>query len=402
MPPVKKKSRSKSVTSVKMEYVSFFRRLLSYLVDGAITFLITSTLAFFYTGSNPFAALTADSMTQLGQFNQAQRSLNLLSILFSACFYIVMWVNFNGQTPGKKMMGIRIVKSNGSGLSYSDAIVRYIGYYISAIFLGIGFIWAAFDKKHQTWHDKISDTVVVKTNQKPVTVLALIIALIFIMFYGSLMGLSVKKGWDLGVQQYKSENKEKIENKNTSDSMKRYLSEMNPQAKVHYDKTQELFLAIRTGTKSRAELEKEANVIIAEAKLALAAEETNPLLWTNLANAYSWPNTIADVEDGLNAFKKAEELDPDNVIFINFVGDQLVLMKRYDEAVLQFQKSLRLTDRSGYAYYGIGRAYHGLGLKEEARSNFEKAIEVFKSINDAGAYDAQILNAQKLIQSLEE
>lgn len=402
MPPAKKKSRSKSVTSARMDYAGFFARILSYLVDGAILFLITSALAFLYTGSNPYAALTADSMGELGQLNQSQRSLNLMSILFSACFYIIMWVNFNGQTPGKKMMGIRIIKSDGSGLSYSDAIVRYIGYYISAIFLGIGFIWALFDKKHQTWHDKMSDTVVVKTNQKPATLVALVIALLFLTFYGSLMGLSVKKGWELGVQQIKSENKEKIENKKISGNMARYITEMDPQAKVHYDKTQDMFLAIRTGTKSREELQKEGNAIIAEAKLALAAEDTNPLLWTNLANAYSWPNTISDADDGLDAYKKAEELDPENVIFINFVGDQLVLMKRYDEAVLQFQKSLRLTNESGYAYYGIGRAYHGLGLKAEAKVNLQNAIEKFESINDTGTYDVQILNAQKLIQSLEE
>ena len=41
-------------------------------------------------------------------------------------------------------------------------IVRYIGYTVNTVVFGIGWIWAAFDKDKQGWHDKLAGTVVIK------------------------------------------------------------------------------------------------------------------------------------------------------------------------------------------------------------------------------------------------
>ncbi|MBE2270679.1 MAG: RDD family protein [Anaerolinea sp.] len=68
----------------------------------------------------------------------------------------------DGQTLGKKMMGIRVVKLNGAKLEAADVIVRYVGYYINSIIAGLGWIWAAFDSKKQGLHDKLASTIVVK------------------------------------------------------------------------------------------------------------------------------------------------------------------------------------------------------------------------------------------------
>ena len=68
----------------------------------------------------------------------------------------------DGQTPGKRIMGIRVVKVNGEPLQAADVIVRYVGYYINSIAFGIGWFWAAFDPDKQGWHDKLVGTVVVK------------------------------------------------------------------------------------------------------------------------------------------------------------------------------------------------------------------------------------------------
>ncbi len=67
----------------------------------------------------------------------------------------------NGQTLGKKMMGIRVIKVSGEPLQAADAIVRYIGYYINSVVFMLGWIWALFDKDSQGWHDKLAGTYVV-------------------------------------------------------------------------------------------------------------------------------------------------------------------------------------------------------------------------------------------------
>jgi uncharacterized RDD family membrane protein YckC len=67
-----------------------------------------------------------------------------------------------GQTPGKILIGIRVVKTNGAPLTAIDVVIRYIGYYINTFFIFIGWLWAIWDDNHQGWHDKLAGTYVVK------------------------------------------------------------------------------------------------------------------------------------------------------------------------------------------------------------------------------------------------
>ncbi|PIP08224.1 MAG: hypothetical protein COX51_04865, partial [Syntrophobacteraceae bacterium CG23_combo_of_CG06-09_8_20_14_all_50_8] len=49
-------------------------------------------------------------------------------------------------------------------MTYGIAFLRWIGYFISALPLYIGFLWVAFDGKKQGWHDKLAGTVVILVN----------------------------------------------------------------------------------------------------------------------------------------------------------------------------------------------------------------------------------------------
>ena len=71
----------------------------------------------------------------------------------------------NGQTLGKTIMNIRIIKTDGSKISDSDAVLRYIGYYINSAVLMLGWIWALASENNQGWHDMIANTYVVKVPQ---------------------------------------------------------------------------------------------------------------------------------------------------------------------------------------------------------------------------------------------
>ncbi|MGA7985503.1 MAG: RDD family protein [Burkholderiales bacterium] len=39
--------------------------------------------------------------------------------------------------------------------------IRFLGYFVSIVPLGLGFLWIAFDRKKRGWHDLIAGTVVV-------------------------------------------------------------------------------------------------------------------------------------------------------------------------------------------------------------------------------------------------
>ena len=79
-------------------------------------------------------------------------------------FAIMAWFWIKkGATPGKMICGIRIVTEDGSPLTIGKCLIRYVGYYISAIPFGLGYLWAAWDRRNQTWHDKMARTLVVKS-----------------------------------------------------------------------------------------------------------------------------------------------------------------------------------------------------------------------------------------------
>ena len=68
----------------------------------------------------------------------------------------------SGQTVGKMLMGIRVIKTSGEPLQATDAILRYLGTYLNSAVLMLGWLWATWDENRQGWHDKIANTIVVK------------------------------------------------------------------------------------------------------------------------------------------------------------------------------------------------------------------------------------------------
>lgn len=76
--------------------------------------------------------------------------------------YVIGFWTWRGQTPGKMVVGVKIVKTDGSSIGVDRAILRYIGYIVSTITLLIGYLWIAWDSRKQGLHDKIAGTYVIK------------------------------------------------------------------------------------------------------------------------------------------------------------------------------------------------------------------------------------------------
>lgn len=123
-------------------YASFWQRFAASFLDGIILIVVNWLLA---------AVLKSitDQASWLG------------TIIGWA--YSVYFIGSQGATPGKKVLNIKVVKADDSALTYGDAVLReVIGKLVSAITLGIGFLWMLWDPNKQTLHDKIAKTYVVK------------------------------------------------------------------------------------------------------------------------------------------------------------------------------------------------------------------------------------------------
>ncbi|MFQ5800185.1 MAG: response regulator [Candidatus Hydrothermarchaeales archaeon] len=102
-------------------------RLLAALIDVAVIILSTGSLFFFYV-----YFLEARRLFVLRDLLGMMRSITDSALLYSNVF-LGSWVLFSvlegykGETLGKFLLGLRVVKRDGSKLTFADAAVRNLG-----------------------------------------------------------------------------------------------------------------------------------------------------------------------------------------------------------------------------------------------------------------------------------
>jgi uncharacterized RDD family membrane protein YckC len=95
-------------------------------------------------------------------WNELTSGADLLIQLILALIVLQFWAT-RQATPGKWALGLRIVAAEDGGpVPMRRLVVRYLGYIVSSIPLGFGFLWALFDARGQCWHDKMARTLVVR------------------------------------------------------------------------------------------------------------------------------------------------------------------------------------------------------------------------------------------------
>jgi uncharacterized RDD family membrane protein YckC len=149
-------------------YGGFWRRFTAFSIDKFI--LTTIGIMFFFLGTVAFGlgispydlAGDPEVLLVLGlKFMVIFQSVTL----FLDMAYFTWFHSTTGQTPGKRLMGLRVVQDTGEALSPGTAFLRWVGYILSALPSLMGFIWAAFDRRKQGWHDKVAGTVVIDLYQ---------------------------------------------------------------------------------------------------------------------------------------------------------------------------------------------------------------------------------------------
>ncbi|MDR0225160.1 MAG: RDD family protein [Burkholderiaceae bacterium] len=141
-----------------LEYVGFWARTGATLIDTLILLVLMlpallSIYGWEYLESDKWIHGSADF---------------LISWVLPAMAVVAFWL-WKQATPGKMAIAARIVDARtGQPMDTRQALLRYAGYFVSAIPLGLGLIWVAFDPRKQGWHDKIAGTVVVRPRHRGV------------------------------------------------------------------------------------------------------------------------------------------------------------------------------------------------------------------------------------------
>lgn len=131
-----------------IEYAGFWRRLSATIADGLwMGLLLTPLLSLVYADFIVVNTITWQTF--------------LLNHLLPAFIVIFFWLKYRA-TPGKLLFDCDIIDiHSGQTISFKQAVLRYLGYFIAILPIGLGFLWIIWDKRKQGWHDKIAGTVVI-------------------------------------------------------------------------------------------------------------------------------------------------------------------------------------------------------------------------------------------------
>ncbi len=146
---------------VAVEPAGFWIRFVAVFVDGMIFGFIQYPLRI------PAYILTM----VMGNESTLASGLSILwmvvAYIASFYFYFGWFYSNKGATPGKLLVNIRVLRDDtGTHLSYGQAIGReFLGKFLSALTLGIGYFLAAFREDKKALHDLVFSTRVVRVRK---------------------------------------------------------------------------------------------------------------------------------------------------------------------------------------------------------------------------------------------
>lgn len=172
----------------RIHYASFESRVAAGALDVLVMFIIASLLV---TAGSLVVLISSD----FEKVEPTETALNIFWMCVGAIppallLYFFIGLAWKGQTIGASVMQLMVIRSDGRPLGVLGAMARVIGLliYLLIIALGVivafafrnstaiaaaaisaafllaafGFVWAAFDSRRRTLHDRIAGTIVVR------------------------------------------------------------------------------------------------------------------------------------------------------------------------------------------------------------------------------------------------
>lgn len=154
-------------------YAGWWSRVAALLIDGLIASLATiipviigTVLMVSATDSTTDSfGTTTSEVTNGGLF-----AVGIILLIVGALIGLLIQI-WNqglrqgklGQSLGKQILGIKVIEmSTGQPQGSGKGVLRWLLYAVLSNLCFLDLLWPLWDKKHQTWHDMIVSSVVVK------------------------------------------------------------------------------------------------------------------------------------------------------------------------------------------------------------------------------------------------
>lgn len=138
-----------------------WRRLAAMLYDSLLVFAIWIMVG--------FAVLSAFGLEQARTIEGEAVVLDPLvsntlfaAMLASAFLFFGFFWTHSGQTLGMQAWRIRVLRNDGSSISWKQAAIRFASAPPSLLLLGLGYWWSLLDPARRSVPDLLSDTCIVR------------------------------------------------------------------------------------------------------------------------------------------------------------------------------------------------------------------------------------------------
>jgi uncharacterized RDD family membrane protein YckC len=137
------------------EYVGLVTRAIAFALDAACINLVAILVS-------AVAALVFSVVTIPEALRTVAIALGgVLYLLWSVAYFTAFWTT-TGQTPGSRVLRIRVYTAAGEDLRPRRALLRFVGLTLAALPLFAGFLLILVDDRRRGLHDLIAGTVVVE------------------------------------------------------------------------------------------------------------------------------------------------------------------------------------------------------------------------------------------------
>lgn len=141
-----------------LRFAGFWIRLGAYVIDAVLVQIGAYILGALVGLVMSQGILVSDGELQLSAVQIAGGGIGLLWIL---AYYIVFQASSWQATPGKRLLGLRIIRTDGQKIGPGLSLGRYLSYIVSGLILGIGFLMIGWAEQKKGLHDMMCGTRVV-------------------------------------------------------------------------------------------------------------------------------------------------------------------------------------------------------------------------------------------------
>ena len=141
------------VTSLQGNYAGAASRGAAYIIDAAL-------IVGLYTVTISVGRFLADVVFGKNLLSDGSFVWSIAFVVWSFFYLFYCW-GAGGKTPGGALLGIRVVRRDGSRLGFRRAFVRTVVFPFSFLFFGLGLIGIVIGREHRALHDVAAGSTVI-------------------------------------------------------------------------------------------------------------------------------------------------------------------------------------------------------------------------------------------------